>query len=424
MRLVLKNVVALDGFMDRARRCDIVVEEGRITAMPEAGTARGQEVFDGKGRVAVIPGLVNTHTHAAMTLLRGLGEELPLQEWLEQKMWPVEARLDGSRVYAGTRLALLEMAASGTTCFADMYFFMEEVARAALETGMRCGLCRGLIGEDMKRFEQNLELAHRWHGKEGRMTVQLGPHAPYTVPANMLKTVAREARERDLGVHIHWLEAEWEAGYIREELGGDPIGFLTETGLTDVSSLILAHGVWFPVERLDEIARDNLTVVHNPSSNMKLGSGRAPVPEMLEAGVHVALGTDGAASNNRLDMWEEMRETALLHKCWMKDPTVVKAREVLRMATHEGARALGFSDVGSLREGWAADLTLVDLDRPEYLGWDEENLGVFLVYAGNASQVRGTLTAGRWIYRDGEFPGQDRSSILAEAMKARRELVS
>ena len=424
MSLVLKNVVALDGFMSRARVCDIVVDGGRIVSMTEPGQGAGQEVFDGRGRVAVIPGLVNAHTHAAMTLLRGLGEELPLQEWLEKKMWPVEARLDAGKVYAGTRLALLEMAASGTSCFADMYFFMDEVARAAHETGMRCGLSRGLIGDDEKRLQENLDLAEKWHGKDGRITVQLGHHAPYTVPPAMLETVAAAAREKGLGIHIHWLETEWEKGYIRDELDRDPVTILSETGLTGAPSLILAHGVWFPQDRLAEIAADNLTVVHNPSSNMKLGSGRAPVPEMLSAGVHVALGTDGAASNNRLDMWEEMRETALLHKGWAKDPTVMKAKDVLRMATFEGARALGFSEVGALREGWQADFTLVDLDRPEYLGWGEENLGVFLVYAGNASQVKGTMVAGRWIYRDGQFPGQDREAILVEAGRCRRELVS
>lgn len=424
MSLLLKNVVALDGFLPRARVCDLMIEEGRIASILSSGQGEGDEIFDGKGKVAVIPGLVNTHTHAAMTLLRGLGEELPLQEWLNEKMWPVEARLDAEKVYWGTRLALLEMAAAGTTCFADMYFFMEDVARASHETGMRCGLSRGLIGDDMKRLEENLDLADRWHGKDGLVRVQIGPHAPYTVPPKMLETVAATAREKGLGVHVHWLETEWEVGYIRDELGKDPVDLIFETGLGDVSSLILAHGVWFPEERLGDIARDNLTVVHNPSSNMKLGSGIAPVSEMLQAGVHVALGTDGAASNNRLDMWQEMRETALLHKGWKKDPTVVTAREVLRMATWEGARALGFSEVGALREGWQADLALIDLDRPEFMGWDVENLAHFLVYAGNASQVLGTLTAGKWLYRKGEFPGQDREAVLREASRCRRELVS
>lgn len=424
MSLLLKNVVALDGFMSCARICDVLVEEGSIVSILPPGEGAADETFDGKGKVAVIPGLVNTHTHAAMTLLRGLGEELPLQEWLKEKMWPVEARLDAEKVYWGTRSALLEMVAAGTTCFGDMYFFMDDVARAAHETGMRCGLSRGLIGDDMERLQENLDLADRWNGKDGLITVQLGPHAPYTVPPHMLETVASAARENGLGVHVHWLETEWEVGYIRDELGKDPVDLLFETGLADMSHLILAHGVWFPVERLGDIARDNVTVVHNPSSNMKLGSGVAPVPEMLEAHVHVALGTDGAASNNRLDMWQEMREAALLHKVFKKDPTVVTAREVLRMATREGARALGFGDVGLLREGWKADLALVDLDRPEFLGWDGDNLAQFLVYAGNSSQVVGTLAAGKWLYRKGEFPGQDRETVLQEALRCRRELVS
>lgn len=423
-RLLLRNVIVLDGAMMKARTADVAVENGKIAAVEEAGEllAAG-EVFDGKGKTALLPGFVNAHTHCAMTLLRGLGEERPLMEWLKERIWPAEACLDGETVRWGTLLAVLEMASTGTTCFGDMYFFMDDVARAASETGMRCGLCRGLIGDDEEKIREALALADDWDGFEGRFRVQIGPHAPYTVDPVALKKLASLASERRLGVHLHWLETEWERDYFRTELKREPLELLEETGLFDVPRLSLAHGVWIDESDFKALARDNVTVLHNPSSNMKLGSGIAPVAEMLAAGIHVALGTDGAASNNRLDLWQEMRTAALLAKVSRRDPTILTAQEVLRMATVESARTLGFDDVGLIRKEWQADFALVDLDRPHYTGWDRENLISFLVYAGSSADVVGTLVQGRWIQRGGHFSFDD-GKIRAEALRCRKNLVS
>ncbi|MCF7936494.1 MAG: amidohydrolase [Synergistales bacterium] len=429
MSLLLRNVAALDGTMERAKPCDITLEGGRIAAIMEPGAGDGDEVIEGRGRTAVLPGFVNTHTHAAMTLLRGLGEEAPLMEWLKEKVWPVEAGLNGDYVYWGSMQAMAEMLSRGVTAFGDMYFFMDEVAGAARESGMRCGLSRGLIwkGDEADfaaRLEEQERLYNDWNGFEGRMTVQWGPHAPYTVPPEQLARVAEAAGNHEAGVHLHWLENQWEAGYIRDELGSDPVTLLEEAGLLDGCGLILAHGVWCPEEDIKRLVNRQATIVHNPKSNLKLGSGIAPLTAMLDAGLPVALGTDGAASNNQLDVWAEMRTAALLHKGVRQDPTAVPAKAALRMATLEGNRALGFTDVGLIHQGWEADLQLVDLDQCHYNGWTPENLATYVVYAGDSSDVTHTIVQGRKVYERGVFPELNLMEIRSESARARKELVS
>lgn len=424
MTLLLRNVVAWDCEMEKARLCDIQIEGTEILSKDDAGTGTGEEIFDGKGMTAVLPGLVNAHTHAAMTLMRGLGEELPLMEWLTKRIWPIEERLTPYHVRVGTQLALLEMLSCGITCFGDMYFFEEEVAEASLEAGMRCGLSRGLIGEDEAKLAEGVSLFDRYNAVSDLVTIQLGPHAPYTVPPKMLSRIADVAKEKGIGVHLHWLETRWEQEYFSKELRISPQELLEKTGLWEVPFLSLAHGVWISTDFIEGAARENVTILHNPNSNLKLGSGIAPLPEMLSKGVHVALGTDGAASNNRLDLWDEIRTASLVHKGTKKDPSIVTARQVLRMATLEGARALGFADVGLLRPGWQADLQLIDLDRPHFVGWDLETLPECLVYAGSARDVVGTMVAGRWLYREKEFFTLDRTKVMAEAQRCRQELAS
>lgn len=423
MSVLLKNMFYIDAEMDRAARGDILVENGKIFATGSLGKIDREELetIDGKGHTLVMPGFVNGHTHAAMVLLRGLGEELPLREWLEERIWPVEAALRPEHVYWGTRGAILEMASSGTTCFADMYFEMDQVAAAAGHSGIRCCISRGITGDDPKKIEEGIDLFRRWDGK-GNLRVQLGPHAPYTVPLETLKDISASARSLGAGIHIHFLEAEWELSYLKDKMGLDPVSYLEEAGLLDLSSTILAHGVWFPTELIPKLVKTPVTIAHNPSSNMKLGSGFAPVPAFLENGVNVSLGTDGAASNNRLDMWGEMRLCALIHKGITKDPTAVAARSVFKMATVAGARSSGFADVGLIREGWQADLVLVDLDRPQYNGWDPENLFGFLVYAGSSRDVKGTMAAGRWIYSDGSFPEGEFDEVMRQLSRCRNEL--
>ena len=305
---------------------------------------------------------------------------------------------------------------------------MERVAEAALGAGMRAALCRGIMadakdpGKVERSLQNNLELAERWHGREGLITVQLGPHAPYTVPVNDMRKITAAAKERGLGVHLHYLETEWELNYIKDELKTTPEGYLRDTGLLDAPHAVLAHAVWLDPKLSDSVDMSDITLVHNPCSNLKLGSGVMPLNEWLERDVSVALGTDGASSNNRLDMWEEMRTAALLHKGVNKNPLCITAIEALRMATYEGARAFGFAQKGMIREGWMADLVLVDLDSPHYIGANEENLATYIVYAGSSADVRGTMVNGKWLYRAGEYPTLDREEITERAREARNAI--
>ena len=421
--MILRDVLLLDSSMNKAQPCDLVVSGSVVESVLPPRSAPQPAEVDGRGSLAVLPGFVNAHAHAAMTLLRGLGEEAPLMEWLNEKIWPVEARLRQEHVYWGTLLAMAEMISRGVTCFADMYFFMDQAAAAAREVGMRCALCRGLVGSDEKKLAEGVGLVRRFHEPGGMIRVQLGPHAIYTVPPEAFREITQTARSLGVGIHTHWLETEWEAGYIREELGKDPVDLLEEVGLHEVPFAILAHGVWFPEDRVGSLSGGNMSVIHNPNSNLKLGSGIAPVPAFLEQGVRVALGSDGAASNNRLDIWDEMRTCSLIHKGIRRDPCIVTAAEVLRMATLDGARALGFDDVGLIRPGWQADLVLVNLDRPHFVGVTPENLCASLIYSGSSADVVGTLAAGKWLYREGCHKTLDERASVRQARICRKELL-
>ncbi|MDR1621350.1 MAG: amidohydrolase family protein, partial [Synergistaceae bacterium] len=345
---------------------------------------------------------------------------------------PAEEKLTPEHIYWGTASAVLEMLATGTTCFADMYFEMDGVARVCLEAGIRAALCRGIVtGPPVdgvpkidRGIEDNLSLFERWHGREGLLTVQLGPHAPYTVPFDDMKKIVEIAKTRGIGIHFHFLETEWELDYIFNELKMTPEDYLQKTGIFEVSGAVIAHGVWMDPTWADNLDMSQVTIVHNPDSNMKLGSGVMPLDTWLDKNVGLALGTDGASSNNRLDMWATMRSAALLHKGTTRSPTSTPALDILRMATFEGARAFGFANKGLIREGWMADLILIDLDQPHYVGADEENLTSYIVYAGSSADVKGTMVNGKWLYRDGVYPSMDREEVLRKAREARKAIVA
>jgi len=423
MATLFKDVLITDGARDKAKRVHMLVSKGRIAEIIEAdkNPPSADKIISGHGKTAVIPGFVNAHTHAAMTLLRGLGEEAPLMEWLQNKIWPVEDKLTPEYIYWGTLSAMLEMLATGTTCFADMYFEMERVAEAVLSSGMRAALSRGITagapGKLEKSLQNNLDLAEKYHGREGLITVQIGPHAPYTVPIDFMKVICEAAKSHGLGIHFHFMETEGE----KNNLGMSCSKYLEESGLFDVPYAALAHCVYLDT---DINLPENFTLVHNPSSNLKLASGVMPLEKWLDKDVSVALGTDGASSNNRLDIWEEMRITALLHKGINKDPLCVSAVEALRMATYEGAKAFGFSQKGMINEGWVADLILINLDKPHYIGVNEENLAQYLVYAGSSADISGTMINGKWLYRNGDYPTLDKEEILEKAREARKAILS
>ncbi len=425
MSVLFRDVWLLDGARESATHADLLVRGELIETIAPPRTIGGDgcDVVDGRGGLLLLPGFFNAHCHAAMTLLRGLGEERPLMEWLEQRIWPVEAHLDGGIVYAGTVQAVCEMALGGATGFADMYYFMDQVARAVNELKVRCCVGVGVV-RDPSVFRRTL---YRDYADVAgpRIINSVDPHAPYTVSFDFVSEAAAEAVRRGLPLQTHFLEAEWERGYLTDTLKMTPVEYLERTGLSRVPRLVLAHGVQFREDELEYLAaHPNITVVHCPASNLKLGSGVALLPKMLAAGVRVALGTDGAASNNRLDVWSEMRLAALIHKGANRDSMAVTSREALRCATLEGARAFGFDRTGLIRPGWNADLTAVDLNAPHYIGADEQNLCGYIVNAGSSADVRHVMCGGDWIVRDRVFTRRDVRSVMEDSRKQRARLLS
>lgn len=391
---------------------DTILERGAVAVVGDSIAAVGtpEEIdreyttrkrIDGTNSL-LLPGLVNSHTHAAMTCFRGIADDLDLMDWLSNYIFPAEARnVDPELAYWGSLLACAEMILSGTTTFCDMYIFEDETARAAHEAGMRCLLGEVLFdfpspnvktpGEGLRYTEM---LIQKW-ADDPLVNVVVEPHALYTCSPTLLKDAKALADAYGVPVATHYLENMTEPGIIQEKLGRRASAFLQEIGYLDERFFVF-HGVYMDDEDIRLFADHGCKVVHNPESNMKLASGVAPVSRMLEAGIKVGLGTDGCASNNNLDMFQEMDTAAKLEKSARLDPTVMSARTVLRMATCNGAKVLGLDHlVGSIRPGMKADLALVKLDKPHLTPMYSEYS--HLVYAVNGSDVDTVLINGRLV---------------------------
>ncbi len=404
----------------------IVIGDNLITelGLGEAPKNNYAQVLDGTDKVA-LPGLINTHTHAAMTLLRGYADDLPLMEWLEQKIWPLEARLSPEDIYWGTMLAITEMIKSGTTTFADMYFFMDEVAEAVKISGIRGFLARGMVGIGPERDQaitDSINLHKKWQGAaNGRITFMLGPHAPYTCPPDYLKKVIDLAKELDSMLHIHLSETLTEFNDIEAEYGMSPVQHLNELGFLD-QKVLAAHCVHLTDQDIQILLEKGVGVAHNPESNMKLASGIAPVHKMLKLGIPVSLGTDGASSNNDLDMLQEMRTCALLQKVKQMDPTVIPAHQALEIATRNGAFNLGVGEeLGQIKMGMKADLILVSL-APAHMT-PKYDLMANLVYAAQASDVDTVIIDGQIIMENRIIKTFDENEVIMQAQKIGQKLV-
>ncbi len=403
-------------------RHSIAVNAGRIVAILPTDSAKAdyqaENEIDLPGH-ALIPGLINAHTHTAMSLMRGLGGDLPLMEWLKNHIWPAEARwVSPEFVRDGSQLAMAEMLRGGTTCFNDMYFFPDEAARQAEHAGIRAVV--GLIVIDFptpwaENADEYLHKALEVHDglrNDALVTTAFAPHAPYTISDGPLERVATYAEELDIPIHIHLHETADEVKDSIQQFGRRPIERLERLGLMS-PRLLAVHMTQLEAAEIERIAGEGVHVAHCPESNLKLASGFCPTAKLLDSGVNVALGTDGAASNNDLDMLGEMRTAALLAKGVAGDASALPAAMALRMATLNGARALGLDGVtGSLETGKAADITAVRLD-------DIETSPVYhplsqLVYAAGRDHVTDVWVAGRHVVRAGEL-----TTIDVEALRAR-----
>ena len=393
------------------REIGLRAEEGRIAELgPEVEAGQADEVIEAGG-MPIVPGLVNAHTHAAMTLFRGYGDDMPLMEWLEQWIWPVEAKLDADDVYWGARLACAEMIRTGTVAFWDMYWQPGATARAVEDAGIRAVIGAPLLdsaepGSDARIEELKAEAERSLDELAGageRISAALAPHAIYTVSEPSLRWIGERAAERELPIHIHLSETEPEVEDCVAAHGVRPAAYLDRLGVLGPRTLI-AHGVWLDEAELDLIAERGATVVANPVANQKLGLGGSfPYPGAIERGIKLGLGTDGAASNNSLDLFQEMKFLALIQKHDAGDPAVAPAGEVWEIAT--GARSPLLGGSGRLEPGEPADFLLLRDDAPELSLGD---LTANLVYAASgAAVVDTTVVAGRVLMRGGEVEGVD-----------------
>jgi 5-methylthioadenosine/S-adenosylhomocysteine deaminase len=416
----------------RVLRPDLTVEKADVLVDTDAGdilgvgdVGPGDDELDASGGL-VMPGLVNAHTHVAMTLLRGHADDKPLDAWLQEDIWPVEAELTAADVRAGAELGLVEMLKSGTTALNDMYFFMPEVVEAVEDAGLRARLGYGSItvakDEDAARQEMRdgLDFAIEYDGAaEGRISTAFMPHSLTTVGEQYYREFVPEAREAGVPIHLHANETTDEVDPIVEEHGERPLEYAADVGLLEPEDYI-AHGVHVDGTEIDLLAERGAGVVHCPASNMKLASGMAPVQDLLDAGVPVGLGTDGAASNNDLDMFDEMRDAAMLGKLAADDASAVDAGSVVEMATAGSASVLGI-DSGRIEAGANADLAVIGLDSPHLT--PAHDLVSHLAYAVRGSDVRHTVCDGQVLMRDREVTVLDEDAVRERAGERAAALV-
>lgn len=416
--MLIKNVI-----LPNKKRANVYIE-GNVISSINGEAKKDDWVIDGKGKL-LMPAFYNTHTHLSMTVFRGLGEDMWLKDWLEKIIWPMEKNINGEYVYWGAIIGALELIHSGIAAIADMYFYMEEVARVLELLGLR-----GVLGTTIFDFpspeaetpEEMLKIAEKFAKKyrdHELIKPSVAPHAPYTCSPETLMKAKELAEKYNILLQIHLAETRWEVYEIQKRYGKRPVKLLEDIGFLG-ENVLAAHSVWLTKAEIKTLAKYKVKVAHNPVSNLKLASGGIiPFPEMLEYGVLVTLGTDGVASNNNFDMFEEMKVMAIAQKNHRWNPTIAKAEEVFKVATENGAKALGFK-AGRVEEGYLADLMLIDLDKPHLKPfYDPITLAV---YSMRASDVNGLIVNGKPIMLNGEVLVSDEQKLLEKAEKKAFEL--
>ena len=417
MNILIKDVLAV--VPDGVETCSVYVVDGVIASLsdpPEGFTA--DKTIHGTGKM-LIPGFVNAHTHASMTIFRNCADDFLFNDWLFGRIMPLEEKLIAEDCYWSTMLAIMEMLGSGTTAFIDMYYFMDAVAGAVMDSGMRAVLSRGLMSssDDPARGEQRLREAldavDKWNGSPN-ISFMLAPHAPYTCDVGYQHEIAAEAKRQNLAINTHISESLAEIETIREKYGCSPVELFDKTGLLS-DTTIAAHCVQVSDSDIALLARRGVFVASNPVSNLKLANGVAPIPKMLEAGVRVALGTDGAASNNALNMFRELSVLTLIHKGINHDALALGARDGFDIATRNGAAAMGRNDIGEIKPGNVADLVILDLSRPNMQPVNDPVAA--LAYSANGSEVETVIVGGEVLVDNREFLTIDAEKVQYEVSK-------
>ena len=422
MKTVIRNVLALlsqNGKLT-TKICSIRIKDDLIDFIGDIPKDEKCDIeIDGKNRLA-IPGLINAHTHSYMTLFRNSADDVPFNEWLFNRILPMEDKLIAGDSYWSTLLGICEMIRSGTTSFLDMYIFPYETARAVSDSGIRAVISRGLVGETaddeggLRRIgEAKTDFMNYKDCADGRITFRLAPHAPYTCSPAYLSTVIETAKEMGVGIHTHLSESISEVENIRKQYGMTPIALMEKTGLFTLETAA-AHCVHLDEEDFSILKENGVSVLTNPASNMKLGNGFAPVPRFLKEGINVALGTDSAASNNSLNLFREINNLSLIHKGANGDAVSVSAEESFNAATTGGARALGIN-AGEISVGKKADIVLLDMTCPQMN--PPTDVVSSLAYSANGSEVRTVIINGKIIFDGGEIKTVDEERIIFETNK-------
>ena len=411
------DVITLDPQGRVLHDADVAISGDTIVAVGQAPVDfRPQETVDAAGHI-VMPGFFNAHTHSPMTLVRGYAEDLPLDRWFNERIWQVESALTAEDVYWGAALAAAEMIRAGVVGFADHYFYMDRVGEVVLQSGLRANLAWCAFGRESGEVGADIAAIARfvvdWQDAgDGRIKTSLGPHSPYMCSPQFLARTAAVAARHGVGIHIHVSESAEQVARSQAEHGMTPVELLAKNGVFDVP-VLAAHGIYLTEVDREILAARKATVVQCPTCHMKLGMGVTPVPALQKTGINVALGTDGAASNNVLDMLQEARHAALMQKLVAQDPTLLAGEAPLRLATQNGARALGFDLSGEITVGHAADLILLNCAAPHLR--PRHDLVANVMYAANAGDVSDVMVAGRWLMRARRLLTLDEARILAEA---------
>ena len=425
--ILIKNASILNPENEINGKKDVLIKNDLIFEIKdEISDDNADKIIDATDKI-LLPGFINTHTHLSMTLFRGLADDLSLDSWLNDHIWPMEANLNGDYCYIGALLGAVELIKSGTTTFSDMYFYMEDVARAVDEAGIRAVLSYGMIdfGDAEKReaeIKENLTLFENCNGMaDGRIKVFFGPHSPYTASEELLIKVRQLADEYNMGIHIHVSETEKEINDIMAEKGLRPFEYLDKIGFLG-PDVVAAHSVWLSDNEIEIIKKNGVKVSHNPCSNMKLASGIAPVSKLIENDICVSIGTDGASSNNNLDLIEELKTASLLQKVSTLDPNVLNSYEAIAMGTIKGAEALGLDDeIGSIEVGKKADIILIDTNSANMVP-DSSTLTSNIIYSANGSNVDTTICDGKILMENKKLTVLDEQEIYQKAREAIKNL--